>query len=50
MTLLNELMFREIDVSDLIPDVIPQERKPSGPMEESDVEFEEDGMGKWYNG
>ncbi len=46
MTLLNELMFREIDLPDLIPDVIPQERKPSGPMEESDVEFEEDNVEK----
>ncbi len=42
MTLLNELMFREIDVPELIPDVIPKERKPSGPMEEPDVEFEEE--------
>ncbi len=42
MTLLNELLFREIDLPDLIPDVIPKERKPSGPMEEPDVEFEED--------
>ncbi len=64
MTLLNELLFREIDLPDLIPDVIPKERKPSGPMEESDVEFEEDNVGKtdltiitdsknwlkWYNG
>ncbi len=50
MALLNELMFREIDVPDLIPDVIPKEREPSGPMEEPDVEFEEDNVGKWYNG
>ncbi len=42
MTLLNELLFREIDLPDLIPDVIPKERKPSGPMEEPNVEFEED--------
>ena len=46
MTLLNELMFREIDVPDLIPDVIPKERKPSGPMEEPNVEFEEDNLEK----
>ncbi len=46
MALLNELMFREIDVPDLIPDVIPKEREPSGPMEEPDVEFEEDIVGK----
>ncbi len=46
MTLLNELMFREIDVPELIPDVIPKERKPSGPMEEPDVEFEEDNLEK----
>jgi len=64
MTLLNELFFREIDRPDLIPDVIPKERKPSGPMEEPDEEFEEDNVGKtdltiitdsknwlkWYNG
>ncbi len=64
MTLLNELLFREIDLPDLIPDVIPEERKPSGPMEEPDVEFEEDNVVKtdlsiitdsknwleWYNG
>jgi len=64
MTLLNELMFREIDVPELIPDVIPKERKPSGPMKEPYEEFEEDNIGKtdltiitdsknwlkWYNG
>ena len=64
MTLLNELFFREIDLPELIPDVIPEERKPSGPMEEPDVEFEEDNVVKtdlsiitdsknwleWYNG
>ncbi len=64
MTLLNELLFREIDLPDLIPDVIPEERKPSGPMEEPDVEFKEDNVVKtdlsiitdsknwleWYNG
>ncbi len=46
MTLLNELLFREIDLPELIPDVIPEERKPSGPMEEPDVEFEEDNVVK----
>ncbi len=64
MTLLNELLFREIDIPDLIPDVIPEERRPSGPMDEPDVEFEEDNVVKtdlsiitdsknwleWYNG
>jgi len=64
MTLLNELLFREIDLPDLIPDVIPKEREPSDPMEEPDVEFEEDNVKKkdltiitdsknwlkWYNG
>ncbi len=64
MTLLNELFFREIDLPELIPDVIPEERKPSGPMEEPEVEFEEDNVVKtdlsiitdsknwlkWYNG
>ncbi len=64
MTLLNELLFREIDLPELIPDVIPEERRPSDPMEEPDVEFEEDNVVKtdlsiitdsknwlkWYNG
>jgi len=42
MTLLNELMFREMDLSDLIPDVIPKERKPLDSPEEPDIEFEEE--------
>ena len=42
MLLLNELWFRKMDVPELIPDIIPQERKPSGPMEEFEEEFEED--------
>ncbi len=46
MTLLNEFLLREIDLPDLIPDVIPEERKTSGPMEEPDVEFEEDNVEK----
>jgi len=64
MTLLNELLFQEIDLPDLIPDVIPKEREPSDHMEEPDVEFEEDNVRKkdltiitdsknwlkWYNG
>ena len=50
MTLLNELMFRVMDVPELVPDVIPKERQPSGPVEEYDEEFDEDNVGKWYNG
>jgi hypothetical protein len=50
MTLLNELMFRVMDVPKLIPDVIPNERQPSGPVEEYDEEFDEDNVGKWYHG
>jgi len=42
MTLLNEIMFREMDLPDLLPDVIPKERKPSGSPEEPDIEFEEE--------
>jgi len=50
MTTLNELMFREINVPELIPDIIPKERQPSCPVEESDEEFEEENVEKWYNG
>lgn len=39
---LNELWFREMDVPELIPDIIPQERKPSDPMEVPEEEFEEE--------
>ncbi len=42
MTLLNELVFREIDLPDLIPDVIPKERKPLDSPEEPDIEIEEE--------
>ncbi len=42
MTLLNELMFREMDLPDLLPDVIPKERKPLDSPEEPDIEFEEE--------
>ncbi len=42
MTLLNELMFREMDLPDLLPDVIPKERKPSGSPEKPNIEFEEE--------
>ena len=42
MTLLNELMFREMDLHDLIPDVIPKERKPLDSPEEPDIELEEE--------
>ncbi len=50
MTLPNELMIIEIDVPELIPDVVPKERQPSGPMEEPDVEYEEENLGMWYDG
>ncbi len=42
MTLLIELMFREMDFPDLLPDVIPKERKPLDSPEEPDIEFEEE--------
>ena len=42
MALLNELMFREIDLPDLLPDVIPKGRKPLDSPEEPDIEFEEE--------
>ncbi len=42
MALFEELMVSEMDLPDLIPDVIPKERKPSGPPAEPNVEFEED--------
>jgi len=31
-----------MSLPDLIPDVIPKEKQPSGPSEEIDIEFEED--------
>ena len=46
----SDWMLREIDLPDLIPDIIPKERKPSGPVEEPDVEFEEENLGKWCYG
>ncbi len=42
MTFLNELMINEMEMPDLLPDVIPKERRPSGPSQEPDIEFEED--------
>ena len=42
MAFLNELMINEMEMPDILPDVIPKERKPSGPIEEHDIEFEED--------
>ena len=39
---LQELIYREIELPEIIPDVIPEERKPSGPMEESEVDYEDD--------
>ena len=42
MALLKQLMINEIEIPDILPDVIPKERRPSGPTEEPDIEFEED--------
>jgi len=42
MALLNELMFRKIDLPDLLPDVIPKGRKPLVSPEEPDIELEEE--------
>ncbi len=47
MTFLNELMINEMEMPDLLPDVIPKERTPSGPPPEPDIEFEEDEYSKW---
>jgi len=41
-TIESYLMINEMDIPDLLPDVIPKERRPSDPPEESDIEFEED--------
>jgi len=41
MTLL-ELMVSEMDLPELLPDVIPKERKPLDSPEEPDIEFEEE--------
>ena len=40
--ILQELIYREVELPEIIPDVIPEERKPSGPMEEPDIEYEDD--------
>jgi len=37
-----ELMVSEMDLPDLLPDVIPKERKPLDSPEEPDIEFEEE--------
>ena len=37
-----ELMASETDLPDLLPDVIPKERKPLDSPEEPDIEFEEE--------
>ena len=50
MTFLNELMINEMDMPDLLPDVIPKERRPSGPSPEPDIEFEEDEYSKLKSG
>ena len=39
---LQELIYRKVELPEIIPDVIPEERKPSGPMEEPDIEYEDD--------
>jgi len=42
MTFLIELIFREMDLPELLPDVIPKERKPLDSPEEPDIEIEEE--------
>ena len=37
-----ELMVSEMDLPDLLPDIIPKERKPLDYPEEPDIEFEEE--------
>jgi len=41
-TMESYLMINEMGIPDLLPDVIPKERRPSDPPEEPDIEFEED--------
>ncbi len=50
MAFLNELMINEMENPDILPDVIPKERRPSGPTDEPDIEFEEDDEMRWNNG
>ena len=50
MALLNELMINEMEMPDLLPDVIPKERRPLGPPPEPDIEFEEDEYSKLRSG
>jgi len=40
------LVINGIGIPDLLPDVIPKERRPSSPPEEPDIEFEEDDFKK----
>ena len=42
MALFEELMVSEMDLPDLLPDIIPKERKPLDSPEEPDIEFEEE--------
>ena len=37
-----ELIISEMDLPDLLPDVIPKERKPLDSPEEPDIEFEDE--------
>ncbi len=41
-TMESNLMINEKDIPDLLPDVIPKEKRPLSPPEEPDIEFEED--------
>ena len=41
-TMESYLMINEMGMPDLLPDVIPKERRPSDPPEEPNIEFEED--------
>ncbi len=39
-------MINGMGIPDLLPDVIPKEKRPLIPPEESDIEFEEDDFKK----
>ncbi len=50
MAFLKQLMINEMEMPDILPDVIPKERRPPGPPEEPDIEFEEDEYSKLKSG
>ncbi len=46
MALFKELMVSKMGLPDLLPDVIPKERKPSGPPEDYDIDYEDETKNK----